>query len=313
MIIFENYLFFFILSGHSLPLVLSLRSRLNLNMTLKPKISIIIPVYRDLGGLKKTIRSIENQDFSDVEIIIINDGADPETDMFCIDKGFTTKTISPNLGSYNARNEGIKLATSDSIAFTDADVEVSPNWIETGLSYLGNYDYVAGNVQISREKVYDLATFHDYLTAFPVEEYLNDHHFGVTANLFVKKSVFDKLGLFDPELRSGGDLEFGDRVYSAGISQIFAAECWVEHPPRGHHEKLAKFKRVKNGQKHLLDKYPNRFEFLRKQNNLKGYIRRLVPPSIKSASRLYRKEKLFSFWKFYGYQYRWKLLCNRYK
>ena len=277
-------------------------------MELKIKISIVIPVYRDLSGLQKTISSIEKQDLSHAEIIVVNDGADSDIERYCIDKGLVTKTISPNLGSYNARNEGIKMAKSNCLAFTDADLEVGKDWLNIGLKYLQTYDYVAGSVQINRSMVYDMATFHDSLTAFPVESYFIYHHFGVTANLFMKKSVIEKVGFFDAELRSGGDLEFGDRVHRAGISQFYAHQCKVVHPPRGHQEKLTKLKRVKNGQKVLLEKYPERFEFLKKKGGPIEFIKQILPPSIMSASRVYPKDAMFSFWQFYRYLYRWKLI-----
>jgi len=282
-------------------------------MNIKPKISIVIPVYKDLQGLKKTIGSIEKQDLTNVEIIVINDGADPETDRFCMGKGLVTKTLSQNLGSYNARNEGIKLAQSDYLAFTDADLVVGKKWLKAGLSYLQRYDYVAGNVQINRASVHDVATFHDYLTAFPVEKYFNGHHFGVTANLFVNKKVFDKVGLFDFELRSGGDLEFGDRVFRAGIPQVYVSECMVEHPPRGHQEKVKKLKRVRQGQKQLLEKYPDRFGFLKYKSNLKNTVREMLPPSVNAVNKIYSQESIFPFWKFYGYVYWWSIVNLRYR
>jgi len=273
-----------------------------------PKISVVIPVYKDLYGLSKTLKSIEKQSFQDFEIIVINDGADKEIERLCFKKGINFKNIIPNKGSYNARNEGIKLSNSSLIAFTDADLVTTENWLVRGMNKLESYDYVAGSVQVQKELIVDIATFHDYLTAFPVQHYFDHYHFGVTANLFVKKKVFEIVGLFDSELRSGGDLEFGDRVYRAGLSQAFDDRCIVNHPPRAHAEKKMKLKRVREGQFRLSKKYPDRFSFLNKNKSVKQLLIDLMPPNWYAARKVYQEGFPFSIWKFYRYLYKIKFL-----
>lgn len=276
-----------------------------------PKISVIIPVYRDLQGLKKTIRSLGKQTYVDYEIIVVNDGADSGIEEFCNTNQIRFSNILPNKGSYNARNVGINMSQTDYLAFTDADLETAENWLAVGVQNLEKFDYVAGSIAISKELIVDIATFHDYLTAFPVQKYFEHHHFGVTANLFVRKRVFDKVGLFDAELKSGGDLEFGDRVHRAGILQIFVNKCLVRHPPRGHEEKVGKFKRVRQGQIKLIEKYPERFAFLKSKRGIKQLLKDLIPPYWKAAREIYQEGFPFSIWALYTYLYKLKLLVFR--
>lgn len=87
------------------------------------------------------------------------------------------------------------------------------------------------------------------------------NHFGVTANIFVKRKVFEEIGGFDQRLKSGGDIEFGDRVYrSKKFRQIYKKDVLVIHPPRGYKNLIKKIKRVTQGNIKLNQLYPIRFK-----------------------------------------------------
>jgi len=283
---------------------------MNFKIEEEVQISVIIPVYNDLPGLNKTVNSILRQSFKHFEIIVINDGGDPSIEKFCSMNSIRFINIVPNKGSYNARNEGVKVARTQYIAFTDADLEVDKDWLKKGCEDLISYDYVAGNVTVDEKQIVDVATFHDYLTAFPIQKYFDNSHFGVTANLFVNKKLFDKVGMFDAELRSGGDMEFGNRVYINGGSQYFAKDAVVIHPLRGHDEKLKKSRRIREGFSQLVEKYPERLGFLKRKirrNSFKQLLIDVLPPKIGSVRRIYKDGYAYSFWDLYKYIYFLKL------
>ncbi|RXG20451.1 glycosyltransferase family 2 protein [Leeuwenhoekiella aequorea] len=270
------------------------------------RVSIIIPVYRDLEGLKITLNSLQQQSYSHFEIIVVNDGGDTRIDSFCKEKNIKVENIYPNQGSYNARNRGVESARGEILAFLDADIIVSPTWLERGVKGITNYDYLAGDVKIILDQVKSISEYHDYCTAFKIESYMSNLFFGVTANLFVKKKVFDSVGCFDNQLRSGGDLEFGNRVHNASLSQIFDASCQVYHPPRNHKEKKIKLKRVQDGQRILITKYPDRFGFLKKKYGLIDFVKDFMPPKINYIRNTYITSSDYSFSSFYFYSFRLK-------
>jgi hypothetical protein len=70
------------------------------------------------------------------------------------------------------------------------------------------------------------------------EEFTTKHRFGCTANVFTYRSVVDKVGVFDRELKSGGDAEFGQRIFANGYDQLYARDVVVSHPARGSVMKL---------------------------------------------------------------------------
>src|SRR5688572_18028130 len=97
------------------------------------RITVIIPVRADAEGLKITLNSLfrtapEDQAF---DIIVANDGADPLISAICAKSELVKEIkLTPNRGPGGARNEAIKQATAEIIAFLDADVEVQQGWWE---------------------------------------------------------------------------------------------------------------------------------------------------------------------------------------
>jgi glycosyltransferase involved in cell wall biosynthesis len=275
-----------------------------------PVISIIIPVYKDLEGLLDTVNSLKAQSVAanTYEIIVANDGGDKAISDYCKNESIICVDIIPNKGSYNARNEAIKMSGTSAayLGFIDADIIADKDWIKNGLKHLQGHDYIAGDVKVPKELVKDIATFHDYLTAFPMKEYFFEFGFGGAGNLFINKDVIKKIGLFNPLLRSGGDLEFGRRAGAdKTIRKIFAEDCLLFHAPRTHEEKVTKMKRVKQGHKNLLEIDNREFQFLNKKNDT---WRLLFPPSWSSVRKIYKPHEKYSKWQLFVYMYKLKLL-----
>ena len=65
---------------------------------------------------------------------------------------------------------------------------------------------------------------------FPQKKFVKRFNFGVTANLFTFKDVVEKVGGFNSKLKSGGDVEWGRRVFSAGYVIKYADDVSVAHP-----------------------------------------------------------------------------------
>ena len=76
--------------------------------------------------------------------------------------------------------------------------------------------------------------------AFPQDQFLANEQFGVTANLFTFKSVLAAVGTFDETLKSGGDKQWGQRVFAAGYRQLYAKDACVGHPARDNWQDIRK-------------------------------------------------------------------------
>lgn len=104
----------------------------------KSKVSVVVPVYNMQDYLNTCIKAIVHQTYTDLEIILVNDGSNDESDTICLTWASKDKRIkyiaSENGGVSNARNLGIKNATGEYVVFIDADDIVARNYIETLLA-----------------------------------------------------------------------------------------------------------------------------------------------------------------------------------
>ena len=98
------------------------------------KISVIIPVYNTEKYLHECISSVINQTYNNLEIILINDGSQDFSGAICDDYAKQDSRIKvihkENGGVSSARNEGLKLASGDYIAYLDSDDSIEPNMYE---------------------------------------------------------------------------------------------------------------------------------------------------------------------------------------
>ena len=98
----------------------------------KPKVSVIIPVYRGAEWLCEAVDSVLAQSLDDIEIIVVNDGSDEDLSRF-LDK-YQNKIHyikTENHGVAAARNRGIREAVGEYIAFLDSD----DLWLPEKLAY----------------------------------------------------------------------------------------------------------------------------------------------------------------------------------
>lgn len=89
------------------------------------KISVVVPVYLVAPYLKKCIESVLNQDYQNVEIILVDDGSFDESSIVCDQYAAKHKNVmvihKRNGGASSARNAGLERATGDYIMFLDGD------------------------------------------------------------------------------------------------------------------------------------------------------------------------------------------------
>lgn len=97
-----------------------------------PKVSVIIPAYNIEKYIQECIHSVLNQTYSNIEVIVINDGSTDRT-LEKIGEIKDKRLIvysQPNCGLASVRNVGLNYATSDIITFVDGDDTVDSRYIE---------------------------------------------------------------------------------------------------------------------------------------------------------------------------------------
>ena len=171
-------------------------------------VSVIIPYYRKINHIKKTLNSVLNQTFQNFEIILIYD--DPILDDLLFLKNITKgnskiKIIknSNNLGAGESRNIAMRNASGEIIAFLDADDYWLPNRLEKQLHFMqkNKYKFTFCNYKKkSKNKIIDVISKKSKIT---FKDLLTDCEIGLSTVLISKDLI--KENLFPP-LRTKEDL-----------------------------------------------------------------------------------------------------------
>lgn len=234
-------------------------------------ISIIVPVYNDPGGIQTTLNSLSQirHPGEEFEIIVADNGSNDGTREIVNthverDDRITLVIEDEIQSSYAARNQAVRHASGDLLAFLDADMSVEPTWLEELVTSMKENEapYVGQDVELVVEDGKEtIVASYTRRTGFPIERYMKNDHYAPTCCLVVRKEVFDEVGLFDPWMISGGDMEFGQRVYESGFEQHYEPDITLYHPARSSlRSLLSKMFRVGRGLVQYSRYYPNRFD-----------------------------------------------------
>ena len=98
------------------------------------KISIIVPIYNSQDTIERCIKSLLEQTYQNIEIILVNDGSTDDSLSICERFKNAYEQIivisQPNGGVSSARNAGLKAASGEYIMFCDSDDWANNNWCE---------------------------------------------------------------------------------------------------------------------------------------------------------------------------------------
>lgn len=204
-----------------------------------PFLSVIVPVYNDLSRLKKCLDTLNNQTYlkNYYEVVVINNYPRQRLDHLAKMYGNVRVVFEANKGSYAARNKGIHMALGDILAFTDSDCVPKADWLETGvitLLSIENCGLVGGNIILTYENASEPNIFemYDTFNCLRQKEYVENQNFSATANMFSFKHIFESIGYFNENLKSSGDLEWGNRVFEKGYALAYSENAIVFHPAR---------------------------------------------------------------------------------
>lgn len=190
------------------------------------KISVIVPVYNVDKYIKRAVDSIINQTYSNIEIILVDDGSTDDSKHICDAYAESENRVrvihQVNGGAACARNTGIEASNGSYIMFVDADDEVTHNSIEvllkTALST--GAEIVTGVVERLHTDYCDkkMILVNDFGESMKIldnkqgiESYLSGGTAVYAMARLYKKNILEKVR-FAPDIRLGEDLLF---VYEA--------------------------------------------------------------------------------------------------
>ncbi len=214
--------------------------------------SIIIPVFNDGHRLPALIEQINFcRSGFECELIIVDNGStDGTEEIVSVMDGLVFLKETKHLGSpYSARNRGIEAATGEVIVLLDATCMPSDGWLQKGLECLeeSGSDMVGGAVLFDFEGRITVAKIFDALTNIKMKESIELRAVAKTANLFIRREVFDEVGMFPEGVRSGADVRWTGKATEAGKKLTFCSGAKVYKVARGFRELLRKQWRVGKG------------------------------------------------------------------
>lgn len=217
-------------------------------MSRTPRVSVIIPHYRDLGGLDLCLRALGRQTYplSDFEVIVAdNNSPEGEAAVAEVIAGRARLTVVREKGAGPARNGGVALARGDILAFTDSDCVPEAEWLAEGLAGLEGYDFVGGRVTVLVDDLARMSAAEAFerVFAFDFKTYITKKGFTGAGNLFCSRTVFDQVGGF--RVGVSEDVEWSHRARGKGLRLGYVPRAIVGHPARRNWEELwGKWRRV---------------------------------------------------------------------
>lgn len=226
-------------------------SQINIKQT-SVDASIIICTYNRAESLRDTLdalRALDVPPSRQWEVIVVDNNSKDHTRQV-VEKAQHNwpqlrYAFEAKQGLSHARNHGIGCAQGEVILFTDDDVLPEPGWLETTLSGLEKYGADASGGYIApiwetpppdwlTERFYGFLAVRTDRTDDYLISGTDQMPFG--ANIAFRKSVFDKVGLFDTTrgrkgtvLASGEDGEMFERILAAGCKAVFLGQSRVHH------------------------------------------------------------------------------------
>lgn len=195
--------------------------------------SVIVPARdagRDLAHLLEALgrQTLPRERF---EVVIGDDGSSDGSTARLAQGDFVRIAPGPPLNSYAARNRAVRESSAPVLAFCDADCVPEADWLERGLAAVGGAEIAAGRIRFTVPERRTVWTLLD-IDSFKDHERQVVQGTAETANLFVPRALYDRVGGFDDTLPEHGDFDFVARCLEAGARVVYAPEALVWHPTR---------------------------------------------------------------------------------
>lgn len=208
-----------------------------------PSVSVLVPAWNEEVGIVKTIQSVLKTGYSNLQLIVINDGSTDRTHEqvseffatfdFDLHPGFSFKYLKLlNGGKAKAMNRALEHVTGEIVVTIDSDSIMAPDTLDNLIKHFEDPDVggVAGNVVIgNRRMLLELMQQLEYLFGFffkRADALFNSVYIIGGAAAAYRRDVLDQVGGFDHSIITE-DIEMSTRILCAGYKTRYAPDATV--------------------------------------------------------------------------------------
>ncbi len=246
-----------------------------------PLVSIITPAYNRADYLDETIQSILNQDYANVEYVVLDDGSKDHT-REVLEK-YTGKILwesHPNMGEVRTVNKGMAMAHGDLVAVVNSDDPLLPGAIKTAVNLMQDHP----EVLVAYPDWIKIGPAGERISQVQVAEYdyaytLRYHHCIVGPGAFARRRAVELIGFRDPAFRYVADFDYWLRL---GLHGPFMRIPQSLATFRVHPDSLS----VSSKGKAMADEHIRLMEKFFGLPNLPTDVRRLRSQALGSAHRV---------------------------
>lgn len=208
-----------------------------MNYKTAPKVSVIIPFYKNMIYLEECVKHCLSLDYPNYEILVISNSP------IKIECERVTVIVTDEVGQGFKKNLGVAHASGEICAFIDDDAYPSKDWLKNAVKYFDDANVVAvGGPGVTPLNDDLMQKASGLIFSLPIGSGNFSHRYVAKEtskvgelpgyNLFVRKSFLEEIGGIDVKYRSGEDSILSARIGEAGQRFRYAPDVVVYHHRR---------------------------------------------------------------------------------
>ena len=230
-----------------------------------PLVTVAVCTRDRPEDMKLCLEALSHLDYPNLDILVVDNAPQTESTKELVETHYPSVRYvrEPRPGLDWARNRAILEAKGEIIAYTDDDVVVDPDWVKAlAQVFTENLEVMAVTglvvpyeLEAESQVLFEMyggfgrgfeRKWHRKTSAKLPWQWFGAGQFGTGANMAYRRSIFEKIGFFDPALdvgtvtNGGGDLEMFIRVLKAGHTLVYEPKALIRHRHRQEYEKLRK-------------------------------------------------------------------------
>lgn len=175
------------------------------------RVGVVVPCKNEANVLRRCLMSLRAQRQPLVKVVVMDNGSSDGSQQIAAELADEVVEL-PGVTVSALRNQGVAfLGDVDVIGFVDADCEVNPRWLETGLQALREVDMVGARLHAAAD-----ASWVARRWAWVEQARAHENSLLWSGHLLVRRATFQSLGGFDESLRTGEDSDLTLRLRASG-------------------------------------------------------------------------------------------------